>query len=148
MPNRIDTRTTPQDELHEHARYEHPAATTEPWRPDPHPEGGRRDELPVPLRQIERAPSFRGYGPASYRRSDARILEDVCDRLTEDDVVDARQVEVRVVDGVVVLTGRVPARSMKYRAEEVVETVLGVAEVDNQLRVSRGQPAMREHRGD
>jgi hypothetical protein len=37
-----------------------------------------------------------GKGPSGYTRSDARIHEDVCDGLTDDDHVDASAVDVKV----------------------------------------------------
>jgi osmotically-inducible protein OsmY len=81
--------------------------------------------------------SFRGHGPQGYTRSDQRINEDVCDRLTDDDMVDATQIEVKVQNGEVTLTGKVADRAMKYRAEEIAEQISGVKDVDNQIKISR-----------
>src|ERR687883_561129 len=39
---------------------------------------------------------YRGRGPREYRRSDDRIRDDVNDRLTDDDFLDASQIEVGV----------------------------------------------------
>jgi osmotically-inducible protein OsmY len=78
-----------------------------------------------------------GRGPKGYQRSDSRVLEDVCDRLTYSDV-DAENIEVRVENGEVTLSGSVPDRSDKRRAEDVVEAVSGVRDVHNNIRVSRG----------
>jgi hypothetical protein len=78
-----------------------------------------------------------GRGPRGYRRSDPRIHEDVCDRLTVHPNIDAREVEVEVSEGKVVLRGEVPDRRSKYLAEDLAEAVLGVLEVDNRLRVQR-----------
>lgn len=86
-------------------------------------------------------PSHRGKGPAGYVRSDARIQEDVNDALTEDHDVDAEHITVKVEHGDVTLTGTVTERGQKYRAEEVVERVSGVKEIDNQLRVVRDRGA-------
>ncbi|HYF53542.1 MAG TPA: BON domain-containing protein [Salinarimonas sp.] len=77
----------------------------------------------------------RGKGPRGYRRSDPRILEDVSDRLMDDPHVDARSIEVRVEDGEVTLDGTVGSRWEKRRAEDLAETVSGVAHVQNNLRV-------------
>lgn len=85
-----------------------------------------------------RRQSFRGRGPKNYQRSDDRIMEDVCERLTMDDDVDASEIEVRVEGGVVTLTGTVRERNAKRRAEDIVESVGGVREVQNQLRLDRG----------
>ena len=79
-------------------------------------------------------PDYRGLGPKNYRRSDERIREDACELLTIADDVDATDVEVNVNEGVVSLSGTVPDRWMKRRAERVVERVRGVRDVENNLR--------------
>jgi len=81
--------------------------------------------------------AFRGRGPKNYLRSDQRITEDLCERLTEDDDVDASDIEVAVKDGVVTLTGTVGERWMKHRAEDLAERCGGVRDVDNRIRVLR-----------
>ena len=82
---------------------------------------------------------FAGRGPKGYQRSDARISEDVCDRLAESPDVDASNIEVKVENGEVTLTGSVAERGEKRRAEDLIEHVSGVREVHNHLRVNRGQ---------
>jgi osmotically-inducible protein OsmY len=78
---------------------------------------------------------FVGRGPKGYQRSDARINEDVCDRLCDSGEIDATDVEVRVENGEVTLSGSVSDRSQKRRAEDLIEQVSGVREVHNNLRV-------------
>jgi osmotically-inducible protein OsmY len=82
-----------------------------------------------------RGRGYRGHGPSGYARSDDRINEDVCDRLTEDWAVDARQIAVSVSSGDVTLDGTVPSREQKRRAEDVVADLSGVKNVQNNLRV-------------
>jgi osmotically-inducible protein OsmY len=77
-----------------------------------------------------------GRGPKGYQRSDARIHEEVCDRLTYSDV-DAENVEVTVANGEVTLSGSVRDRWDKRRAEDLAEEVGGVREVHNSIRVAR-----------
>jgi osmotically-inducible protein OsmY len=79
----------------------------------------------------------RGRGPKGYRRSDERIREDVNDRLSDDYYLDASEVEVKVENTEVTLTGTVPSRHEKRRAEEIAENVSGVSNVENRLRVKR-----------
>jgi hypothetical protein len=79
-----------------------------------------------------------GRGPRGYQRSDERIREDVCDRLCEHGYVDASQIEVTVQNGEVTLVGTVCERPEKRMAEDAAESVAGVREVHNQLRVSPG----------
>ena len=82
--------------------------------------------------------SYSGMAPRGYRRSDQRILEDVCDRLTDDPYVNPSDVEVKVNDGTVTLSGSVQSREEKRHAEDCVESVTGVRDVNNHLRVSSG----------
>ena len=82
----------------------------------------------------------RGRGPKGYKRSDSRIHEDVNDRLTEDPYLDATDIEVSVLDGDVTLTGVVSMREEKRRAEQLAEHVLGVGDVQNNLRLRRQDP--------
>ncbi len=78
---------------------------------------------------------YRGRGPANYTRSDERIREDACDRLTEDWRVDASQIEIRVENGELTLDGTVSSREQKRRAEDCVDDLSGVRHVQNNLRV-------------
>lgn len=82
---------------------------------------------------------YRGRGPKGYLRSDARILEDVSDRLTEDPHIDASEIEVRVDKREVTLSGTVTNRFEKRHAEDIAESVSGVTHVQNNLRIQ--QPA-------
>jgi hypothetical protein len=83
------------------------------------------------------AESYRGLGPKGYRRADAHIQDEVCERLTDDERVDARDVVVATKNGVVTLDGSVPRRWMKYCAEDVAEHCSGVTDVVNRLTVRR-----------
>ena len=82
--------------------------------------------------------SFRGRGPKGYTRSDDRIKEDLCERLTEDHLVDASDITVEVRQGVVTLTGAVDSRQLKHRIEDLVEDSLGVKDIENRLTVRNG----------
>lgn len=75
-----------------------------------------------------------GKGPKNYKRSDARIHEDVNDRLMEDPYLDASDIEVDVKDGEVTLNGTVFDRRAKRHAEDLVERISGVGHVQNNLR--------------
>ncbi len=82
-----------------------------------------------------RADKHRGHGPKGYTRSSGRIREDVCDRLTDDPLVDARKIEVEVEDAEVTLSGIVASRVERRRAETIAESVSGVTHVQNNTRV-------------
>lgn len=79
--------------------------------------------------------TYRGRGPRGYRRSDVRIAEEVIDRLTDDDFLDASGISVNVTDHEVTLDGTVDSGWAKRRAEDCAEIVLGVTHVQNNLRV-------------
>jgi hypothetical protein len=82
---------------------------------------------------------YRGKGPKGYVRSDERIREQVNEALSDDDQVDASEIEVTVKDGEVILRGTVPERHMKRLAEDCVERLPGVKDVQNQVRVLERQ---------
>jgi hypothetical protein len=86
---------------------------------------------------------YRGKGPAGYQRSDERIREIVCEVLTDDDRVDATYIEVVVKGGEVLLSGTVPERHMKRLAEDAIEGISGIKDVQNQIKV---QDVMSEKR--
>ncbi len=77
-----------------------------------------------------------GRGPKGYTRSDERIREDLCERLMRG-WMNAENVDVQVKGGEVTLLGTVDRREEKRAIEDLAESVLGVKEVHNQLRVSR-----------
>ena len=81
--------------------------------------------------------AFAGRGPKGYRRADERISEDVCQLLTDAPDVDATNIEVKVQDGEVTLTGTVDSRRTKRHAEDLIESITGVKEIHNQLRIAR-----------
>ncbi len=79
--------------------------------------------------------SFAGRGPKDYQRSDDRIREEVSDRMTDDHDLDASEISVEVRGGEVTLTGTVRTRDQKRRAEDCAESISGVSEVTNNIRV-------------
>ena len=90
----------------------------------------RRDE-------VRRGGGMAGRGPKNYRRSDERVREEINDRLTEDDYVDASDIEVSVEDGVITLSGTVSSLLQKRRAAYIAERVSGTHDVLNEIRVRR-----------
>lgn len=85
--------------------------------------------------EARREADHRGRGPKGYQRSDARIEEDIHDRLTDDRLVDARDITISVKDREITLDGTVDSRRAKRRAEDCAESVSGVTHVQNNLRV-------------
>ena len=64
----------------------------------------------------------------------------MCDRLSEDYRIDASDIEIKVLDAEVTLTGTVHSREEKRRAEDIIETVSGVANIQNNLKVAQQSP--------
>lgn len=95
-------------------------------------------------RDFARGGPYSGVGPRSYRRSDKRIFDDVCERLSRHGHIDASEIEVKVENGEVTLDGHVPDRVTKRLAEYVSETVAGVHDVHNQLRIQTIPAAGRD----
>lgn len=85
----------------------------------------------------QRQGKFRGKGPRNYQRSDERVSEDINDRLADDYLIDASDIEVTVRSCEVTLSGMVENRDAKRRAEDIAESVSGVKNVENRLRVRR-----------
>lgn len=78
---------------------------------------------------------FFGRGPKGYKRSDERILDEVCERLARYKGLDLSDLEVRVDQAEVTLSGSVTDRHQKRIAEDIAQSVLGVEDVHNRLRV-------------
>jgi hypothetical protein len=95
------------------------------------------DEEAERRRQQDRRPEeyFRGRGPRGYVRSDERIREDVSDRLTDNPILDATDIDVTVSGGEVTLSGNVDSRYSKRLAEDLADEVSGVRHVQNNLRI-------------
>lgn len=91
----------------------------------------------------DEVPNYRGKGPASYKRSDERISEDLHECLTEHSRVDASEIDIEVVKGKVTLSGFVPDRWMKFAAEEMAERVKGVEDIENKIRVQKTRLNLR-----
>lgn len=96
------------------------------------------DENAQQRRDWDRQGEHRGKGPKGYVRTDERIKEDVNERLTDDGLVDASEIEVDVRNGEVFLKGTVNSRQEKRRAEDVIENISGVKNVENHIKVQQG----------
>lgn len=107
--------------------------------------GARPDDRDAP---VVRRRSHAGLGPKGYRRSDARVSEEICERLTRHPALDASDVEVHVSDGEVTLEGEVEDRDAKRLAEALAERAVGVNDVHNRLRVRHGLLARPRHGDD
>jgi len=78
----------------------------------------------------------RGKGPA--KRTDEQIKAEVEQVLTDDSWLDASNIQVIVQGGVVTLTGTVDSRDSKFLAEDLVDWISGVKDVQNNLQIQAG----------
>ncbi len=122
-----------------------------PWGPPPDEQQSLPGDTGVRRSSREAAlpPAFPGRarprrGPKGYVRSDERIREEVCDKLGMHDELDASDVEVTVKDGEVFLSGTVETRQMKFIAEQICDSVSGVKDIVNQLRLTRPSTSPNE----
>jgi hypothetical protein len=89
---------------------------------------------------------YMGVGPQGYQRSDDRIFEEVCERLTQHGRIDARDIKVDIRNGEVTLQGTVDNRYTKRMVEDVVDTVTGVHDIHNRLKVRDDRKTHERHR--
>ncbi len=89
-------------------------------------------------------------GPKGYIRSDEKIREDICECLTADPYTDASEISVNVKDGIATLEGTVEKRQVKHDIENIVESCMGVKDIENKIRVapsdnSLGNASVKTH---
>jgi hypothetical protein len=76
-------------------------------------------------------------GPRGRRKSDESLRQEIREILNADPEVEATDIEVEVEGGAVTLRGAVVDSDARLLAEELVESLVGVREVHNRLRVER-----------
>lgn len=82
---------------------------------------------------------FTGVGPRNYHPSDEFILDEIARRLTWAGNLDAHDINVNVEEGEVTLTGSVNSRKEKRMAEDISESVAGVVDIHNELKINQTQ---------
>jgi len=100
------------------------------------------------VRQRDYQPRY-GHGPGvenmDAQRSDERIREDICDGLMLS-WMNAENVDVQVRNGEVTLQGTVRSRDEKRAIEALAESVLGVKDLINSIRIERREQPRGEAR--
>ncbi len=76
-------------------------------------------------------------GGEREKRSDEALACEIQEVLTNDPELEAADIEVQVEHGAVILNGVVDGSEAKLLAEELVESIPGVREVENGLREAR-----------
>jgi hypothetical protein len=95
----------------------------------------------------ERSQRARPPGANGHRRADDRIVHDLRELLDHAMDLDASEVEVRVQNAEVRLSGSVPEPRMKFLIEQFADHVRGVVEVSNHIAVRRPVSRRTRHRG-
>lgn len=131
--------------------FRDPSARVMPWERDRVERWRHLDQTPAGDYGVQgwwdQPGPHRGKGPKNYRRSDEQIKDDICERLTQHGYIDASNVQVDVQNGEVTLNGEVNSRQEKRLAEDVTDSVSGVQDVNNRLRLS-GMPGSGAGRKD
>lgn len=70
-----------------------------------------------------------------YLLPDERARQAASSALARDPELDAKDVSVLVLSGVLTLSGSVPSGAMKARAEQVCRQIRGVTKLENALKV-------------
>lgn len=78
-----------------------------------------------------------GRGPRGYKPVETRALDEVCERLTRHGDLDASDIEVTIDGDEIKLEGTVDSRYAKRLAEDIAESVRGIKDVHNHLRLKR-----------
>ena len=70
---------------------------------------------------------------------DARLRAEAARRLTDDWYVDATDIEIAVANGEVTLSGLIDNRAAKCLAEDCVDSIPGIRDVHNTLRIRQSR---------
>lgn len=76
---------------------------------------------------------YRGKGPKNFIRNDESLREEVCEALLMNPDLDPENLEVKVNEGVVFLSGHVRVPEDRYLAEDLARDISGVNEVVNHI---------------
>lgn len=90
---------------------------------------------------------YTGFGPRGYKRSDARIEEELCELLARDHYIDASDIVVAVENGIVKLSGTVRQREDRVEAEMLAESIIGVEDIQNDISVQRQNKQHQQEQG-
>ena len=95
------------------------------------------EERVGPERREEQGRRQTNSGPRSRRKPDESLRQEISEILIADPELEATDIEVEVEGGAVTLRGVVVDSDARLLAEELVESLTGVREVHNRLRVER-----------
>lgn len=70
-------------------------------------------------------------------RPDNFVRQDILWTLTQNGIIDGRYIEVSVTNGIVSLEGYVALKSEKKKIENLLESIEGIVNLENKLKVMR-----------
>lgn len=133
-----DARSVEEKQEQDGTEYDHGRSAAE----DPNHQygyGGFREDLLYKEGSMREGPHADPV-PKGYRCSDEAIEEEANARLTNHGELDATEIDVSVEEGEITLRGTVDSRRSKRAAEDALETIPGVRDVHNRLRVQQPEP--------
>jgi hypothetical protein len=101
---------------------------------DPESHRSANENEPEP-RRVDLRPGQGRFFEHEGQRSNEQIQEEICERLRTHPDVDARDIHVRVAEGMVTLTGSVESKHQRRVADLIAEDALGTERVKNELHV-------------
>jgi osmotically-inducible protein OsmY len=99
-------------------------------------EKGAAEMIAKRVKGVKRVENRMGVSRGKVKPTDAQIRSNAQGVLSHARDVENNHITVQVADGVATLTGRVPFRGMRQRAEDLVLALSGVKEVRNELRIA------------
>lgn len=84
---------------------------------------------------INNGEDYTGKGPKDWKLSDERLKERVCEVLYHSHDVDPSEMEIKVEDRVVYLSGKIRSKGMKNVAEDLIASIPGVEDVFTRLKI-------------
>lgn len=79
--------------------------------------------------------SYYGKGPKGWKLGDEKLREKVCECLLQSHEVDASEMDVKVEESCVYLTGFISSKGMQRVAEDLIYSIPGVEDVFTQLKI-------------
>jgi osmotically-inducible protein OsmY len=99
-------------------------------------EKGAAEMIVKRVKGVKRVVNRMGVSREKVGPTDAQIRSNAQGVLAHATDVENNHIKVQVGSGIVTLTGRVPFRGMRQRAEDLILALSGVKEVRNELRIA------------
>jgi hypothetical protein len=98
-------------------------------------------------RELALRGGHRGKLPMNFAHSDERLREKICEMLADHDLIDPSNVDVKVKDGDVTITGSIEDRHQRRLIDDMVTNVPGVQDVHMSLKIAKPDAKHAEPNG-